>query len=109
MTQLVELELRNRTITPAGLKPLAALPSLHRLFLWDVRMNDEAYRELEACRSLEVLELRGVDGPAAALGSLARCPRLKRLDAFRCRGVFDPKALEPTRWALPGVEVRLRD
>jgi hypothetical protein len=103
MKGLVELELRNKVITAAGIKRVASLPRLRKLSLWNVRMTDEIYRELEACRSLEVLVLRNVSGSPSALQSLARCPKLKRIDTFRCGGVFDPAADEQTRKALPGV------
>jgi hypothetical protein len=109
LRELTTLEVHSRGVTAAGLKCLAALPKLQKVFLWKDAMTREEFEALEAFPALEALELENVQAPPEALASLARMPRLKVLDAFRCGGVLDPSVAEQARKALPKVEVSIHD
>jgi hypothetical protein len=106
---LTDLNLRNSHVTAAGIKHLAGLPNLKSVFFFDVKLTTEAMKELEVFPALEELRLRNVNGPAEAAASLAKCKKLKLVDAFRCQGTFDPKGAAGMQAVLPGVEVKLRD
>jgi len=78
LRNLRRLDVSGAKITPAGLKPLAALPRLERLSLWNcAQIDDSAASALSALRSLVNLDLSYTPVGDATMHSLAGVHGLK--------------------------------
>jgi hypothetical protein len=130
LNNLFQLEVHSRGLTDAGLTPLAGLPNLRTLHLWDCpHLTDAGLPSLAALSGLTSLGLGRCDITDRGLGhvlewllrldtlTLLDCPRLTdaaldhvaEYSGLRCVQLFcpgfSPEGAERLRRALPGCLV----
>jgi hypothetical protein len=88
---LTTLSLRACQVTNAGLKEVAAIPSLQNLFLVDCTwLTDDDVKELEPLRNLRELVLTGCEKISdAGLKSVASLKSLRLLELAECKQISD--------------------
>jgi Leucine-rich repeat (LRR) protein len=80
LTKLRRLDISGAKVTAAGLKPLAGLPQIERLSLWNCRaLDDTAAPTLASLANLRSLDLSYTAVSDATLHSLQALPQLKTL------------------------------
>jgi Leucine-rich repeat (LRR) protein len=95
---VIAVNLIGTKVTDAGLKDLAALKSLRRLYLGDTPVTNAGLKELAALKSLQSLDLHGTQVTDAGLKELAALKSLRELDLHGTQvtdaGVKDLTALK---------------
>jgi len=77
-------------IGPVGVAALCGLRALMGLYLGGCyRVTDTPFAQMASMPCLEVLNVAAVDMSDAALGCLARAPRLRKLNLALCSGITD--------------------
>jgi internalin A len=80
LTRLRRLDISGAKVTAAGLKPLAGLPQIEQLSLWNCRaLDDNAAPALTSLASLTSLDLSYTSVGDATLNRLLAMPQLKTL------------------------------
>jgi Leucine-rich repeat (LRR) protein len=104
LVNLQTLDISRMDITAGSLEPLAKLPKLRRLSLWQsVRIDDKAAQHLLAMKSLEVVDLGDTSVTDAMLDQLEGMKTLKRL--FVGGTKVTPARVEQFRKARPDCRV----
>jgi hypothetical protein len=86
---IVGIDLFERQTTNADLEKLKALPTIERLKLWGVEINDAGAKHLAALPKLKDLVLENTDITDASLEALSRVKTLESLNLRRSTNATD--------------------